>query len=79
MTDDFKTSKDETFFRKIIEKLGAKPSECIMVGDKEASDIQPAKAVGMTTVRVLQGKEKNIPSNADYKITKIEEMLEIMQ
>jgi len=79
VTEDFQTNKDEIFFRKIIERLGADASQCVMLGDREALDIKPAKAVGMKTIRILQGKEKDIPSAADHTINKIEEILDIMQ
>lgn len=38
--------------KKVLEKTGLKPSEIIMIGDSERSDIIPAKLVGLQTFKV---------------------------
>jgi len=55
ISEDLGVEKSEQFYGKIIKKLGADPSDCIMVGDREDSDIAPAKKAGLRTIRVLRG------------------------
>jgi HAD superfamily hydrolase (TIGR01509 family) len=43
---------DLELFRWAIERAGASPSDCVMVGDRLDNDIAPAQAVGMATVWV---------------------------
>lgn len=43
------------FFRMILDSLGVKPEEAVMVGDRLDHDIFPAKLLGMKTMRVLLG------------------------
>ncbi|MBU0532207.1 TIGR02253 family HAD-type hydrolase [Candidatus Micrarchaeota archaeon] len=70
--------KDEEFYRQILEKLGSKPSDCIMIGDREDTDITPAKNIGITTIRILKGKHIETPSDADYVIKNMKELLIIL-
>lgn len=58
-------SKDEGFYRDIVSQLGCRPPDCVMVGDREDTDIAPAKAAGLRTVRILAGKYASVPSEAD--------------
>lgn len=44
---------DPLFFQIILDKLGVRPEEAIMVGDRLDNDIAPAKMLGMKTIRVL--------------------------
>ncbi len=48
----------EEIYRIALEKIGADPSEVIMVGDQLYTDIIPAKKLGLTTVLVLSGLTK---------------------
>lgn len=43
------------FFRMILEGIGVRPQEAVMVGDRLDNDIFPAKLLGMRTVQVLVG------------------------
>ncbi len=43
---------DPEIFRKVIETLGVKPEECLMVGDRYAVDLNPAKELGMEICEV---------------------------
>ena len=79
VSEDIGRTKDELFFKEVLKRLGSKPSDCMMVGDREDADIAPAKAVGILTVRVLQGKRKDTPSGADHVITDMEQLLEILK
>lgn len=47
-----------------LSMLGARPDEAVHVGDLEERDVHGAKAVGMRTIRVLNGAEGR-PSDAD--------------
>lgn len=66
--------KDSQFYKKILVTLGAKPEECIIIGDREDNDIKPAKSIGIKTIRVLTGKHAKIPSKADFIINSISEL-----
>ncbi len=44
---------DTRFYLYILDKLGAKAEETMMVGDRLDNDIFPANRLGMTTVRVV--------------------------
>jgi len=79
VSEEIGQEKSELFYRKILEKLGAKPQECMMVGDREDADITPAKKVGIKTVRVLSGKYAAVPSKADFTINDISELIQILQ
>ena len=46
---------DLEIFRVALREAGCKPEEAVMVGDRIDNDIRPAKALGMQTVRILQG------------------------
>ncbi len=46
--------KPEIFLR-ALNRAGCRPENAVMVGDRMDNDIRPAKALGMRTVRILQG------------------------
>src|SRR3989338_7018863 len=69
VSEEIGTEKNEKFFKRVLKILGAKPENCVMIGDREKSDIIPAKKCGMKTVRVLRGKyAKERKSAADFVI-----------
>jgi len=73
---------DVRHFLTILEALGAKPEEAMMVGDRQDNDIVPAKLIGMKAVRLLTGVNRNqmvrYPrEEADFTIENISELLEI--
>ncbi len=66
--------KDTGFFRSVLKTLKAKPKDCVMVGDREDTDILPAKSAGIRTIRVMGGKHGKggkIASKADISIPDI--------
>lgn len=79
VSEDIGRQKDEQFFREVLGRLGSEPANCVMVGDREDADIAPAKKVGIMTVRVLSGRRKDEPSQADHVIGDIEQLLGILQ
>ena len=53
-------------FRLVARKLGVQPKSCIYVGDNPRTDIEGAKAVGMTSVIV--NRRGNRGGDPDYRI-----------
>jgi putative hydrolase of the HAD superfamily len=79
VSEEIGQKKSISFYRKILSKLGAKPQECMMVGDREDADIAPAKNVGIRTVRMLSGKYAKVPSSADFTIRNMDELIKILE
>ena len=67
------------FFEYVIQDLGCKPNECLMIGDSLTNDILGAKAVGMD-VCFYNIKKKDKPKNIilDYEINSIQDLLKIL-
>jgi len=72
-------SKDEDFYRQVASQLGSKSSDCVMVGDREDTDIAPAKASGMKTIRMIAGKYASVPSVADRTMTDFGQLPKILE
>ncbi len=67
-------------FRKVLEKLGAKASESLMIGDWAERDVVGAKQVGMKTVFARYGDTfGTVHSNADYEIDDIKGLIDIVR
>lgn len=68
-------------FRTIIEKLGAKAEECIMIGNKMDEDMF-AKKVGIKTVLIEDSRQKYYKDieteEPDFRIKKLEELKNIL-
>lgn len=79
IVDEKKEKKDRAFFRKILERIRLPAEECIAIGDNPSKDIAPAKSVGMWTVRVRRGKNKELASNAHYEVDSLEGLLSIIE
>jgi putative hydrolase of the HAD superfamily len=63
----------------IAEALGVTPVDCIMVGDRLDTDIAPAKALGMTTIRFRTGryrrqKPRSHAEAPDAEVTDVPEL-----
>ncbi len=55
-SDDVGVGKpDPAIFELAFEQSGCAPGDAVMIGDRLDNDIRPAKALGMRTVRILQG------------------------
>ncbi len=65
---------DKEGFYKIIELTKDTPENIIYVGDSIGKDIKPAKSVGMKTCLVWSESPE-----ADYSVTKFEDLLEIIK
>ena len=70
-------------FKKALRKMGAKPEEALMVGDRLYSDIYGAKEVGMGTIWFKYGKYANRELEyldyADFTVRSLEEVVEIVR
>ncbi|KXB00436.1 hypothetical protein AKJ42_00665 [candidate division MSBL1 archaeon SCGC-AAA261C02] len=60
-------------FKLAAKKLGLKPSECAMIGDKPFTDIKGAKTAGMKTI-LLERREWNSEETPDLTINSLEEL-----
>lgn len=71
------TKPDRKFYTYLFKKLKLKSEECVMVGDRPAFDLEPAKKLGLVTIWLDTGGEGNQqrPSYADYKIRDLKELL----
>lgn len=68
----------KAYFDEVLRVTGAKPGQCLMVGDSLTSDIAGAAAAGMRTVWVNRsGKTRRSGVRADYEIRDLNELLEI--
>lgn len=67
-------------FRLILERLGVKAEEAIMLGDWAERDIVGAKGVGMITAFAQYGDEfKKGSGGADYELSDISELVSIVR
>ena len=68
------------FFEYGIKKMNLNPDETIYVGDRVDRDIIPAKKVGMRTIRILEGKYKDMEDNeSDYRVNNLLEIVDIVK
>lgn len=66
-------------FKKVLELLGVKPDEALMVGDWPERDIAGAKAVGMKTAFAKYGDSFGTTTHdADYELKDVSELLKII-
>jgi len=68
---------EKAFFESVLSALGAKPEECLMVGDSISSDIIGAKAAGISACWFNRfGAKSDI--KPDLEIEKIEDLLPVL-
>jgi HAD superfamily hydrolase (TIGR01549 family) len=77
------TKPDPRYFEAILKDASAEPKESFMVGDRIDKDINPAKMIGMRTIRVKNGiyknqKPRNTEEIADFEIENIKELIKIL-
>ena len=65
-------------YRTVLERLGVKPNEALMVGDTPEIDIIPPKKLGMKTA-LLCRKERKTVKEADHVITSLRQLLKIIK
>lgn len=61
-------------FQQVIDYFGTSPERAISIGDQEATDILPAKSLGMKTVII--GKESGA---TDFCIESLEELIKLIE
>ena len=66
-------------FEAALKKLNLNPEECLMVGDWPERDIKGAKRLGMKTCFARYGNPKVKKSNAEYEITDVRMILDIIK
>ena len=49
---------DIAAFKNVLDKIGARPEECVMIGNSECEDIQPAKELGMQAIQFRGRKDQ---------------------
>ena len=65
-------------YRRVLETLGVKPTEALMVGDLLKTDVIPPKKLGMKGV-LLSRTQRIESKEADYVITSLTELLDLIQ
>jgi len=75
---------DREMFELAAKRIGCKPKESAMVGDRIDRDISGANKAGMLTVQILKGKhQENIPKKPeeepDYVISELRDVLEVLE
>ena len=78
VSDEVGCEKGPEFFKKVAGILGAKPGDCIMVGDREDSDIAPAKSIGMAAIRLKKGKFRDASTSADFEVEEFSHLASIV-
>jgi HAD superfamily hydrolase (TIGR01549 family) len=71
---------DPQIYRRVTDALGVAPSRCLYVGDGGSDELNGARALGMTTVRIDQEgayARYACPAPADYLIVGLDELLEL--
>lgn len=69
-------------YTRVLEKLGFTPSQAIMIGDRIELDLSPAKALGITTVHIRQGRglgNTGLKRDVDYTILSLSELVPIVE
>jgi len=65
-------------YRTVLERLGVKPNEALMVGDTPEIDIIPPKKLGMETALLCRTEKKTV-KEADHIITSLRQLLKIIK
>jgi 8-oxo-dGTP diphosphatase/putative hydrolase of the HAD superfamily len=59
---------DPRIFTLALERANCSPEQAAMIGDRIDNDIFPAKVLGFTTVRILQGYGRlQVPKSSEYE------------
>ncbi len=74
---------DSEIFRLALKKMGCKPREAAMLGDRIDRDIAGANKAGMLTIQLLKGRRKNLPKKPeeepDYIVSDLRDILDILE
>jgi FMN phosphatase YigB (HAD superfamily) len=66
-------------FEAAIAAAGCEPHECVMIGNSETKDIEPAAAFGMRTIRVAIGEPTREHSCAEALIGHLDQTRDILE
>ncbi len=83
ITEKRKGKLDPKIFGDAVKKLGCKPDEVMMVGDRVDKDVPGAKKAGLVTVQLMKGsysrgKPKNKSEEPDFVISQLADLLRIL-
>jgi len=79
VTDDYEKKK---YYWQLQKKFNVPAHSIIVIGDKVATDLLPAKELGMLAVHMRWGRGKRVfpkESEVDYSITDLRELLKIVE
>ncbi len=68
-----KTKGSRSFYLTIAEKLGAKPNECLIVGDDILLDVQIPHSLGFHTIQLARNNEPRCEV-ADFRVSSLREI-----
>jgi len=68
---------DQAIYLLAARRMGARPEDCVFVGDGGSNELAGAKAVGMRAVQVRHFLQREV-QGADCKIERFEELLTIL-
>ena len=66
------TGRRAAFFQCALDNWGSDPAAVAYVGDRPDNDVKPSKALGLYTVRVLQGPHAGQPPKDDSEAADVE-------
>tara|TARA_R110002096_G_scaffold364019_2_gene557095 strand:- start:1639 stop:2346 length:708 start_codon:yes stop_codon:yes gene_type:complete len=70
-------------FQLALQEAGCVPQRAVMIGDRPDKDIQPARRLGMSTIRLLQGpagsQKANANNRADVTVDSLSEVQEAVE
>ena len=69
-------------YKRVLEELGFAPKHAIATGDRISLDLSPAKALGITTVHMRQGRglgNTGLKRDVDYTILRLQELAPIVE
>lgn len=83
-TDDYKKPKPDIFsFEKALSHFGVSSGQAVYIGDDPYKDFIGPKKIGMRTIRVLQGRLKNVEVgkeiDADFTVRSIAEVGDLLK
>ncbi len=71
---------DPRIFQIVLDRLGAKASDAVMIGDHTTGDIEGAHAAGLRTIYMAQfTPQEPAPKCANHVVTRLGEVLEILK
>jgi HAD superfamily hydrolase (TIGR01509 family) len=69
---------DHRFFAAALTAGGTPADQCVIVGDSEANDIEPARILGMSTIRVAIEVPRPSMTAADHICTSLDDVADVL-